>query len=177
MKGTNEKVWAIIDKSRVSIKVSYCRRNKTKHKITARFMGYAVVICHNGSKKVKSYKFVAKTHWTTLILSHWGRVTHICVRKLTTFDSDNGLSPGRRQAIIWTNAGIVLIWTIGTNFSEILIEIHTLPFTKMHLKMSSGKWRTFCLGLNVSKKCQDISFCTRCYLLCLNRGAALKGLI
>ena len=42
-------------------------------------------------------------------LTHWGRVTHICVSKLTIIGSDNGLSPGRRQAIIWTNAGILLI--------------------------------------------------------------------
>ena len=41
-------------------------------------------------------------------LTHWGRVTHICVSKLTIIGSDNGLSPGRRQAIIWTNAGILL---------------------------------------------------------------------
>ena len=53
-------------------------------------------------------------------LTHWGRVTHICVGKLTTIGSDNGLSPGRRQAIIWTNDGILLIRTLGTNFSEIL---------------------------------------------------------
>ena len=38
-----------------------------------------------------------------------GRVTHICVGKLTTIGSENGLSPGRRQAIIWTNAGKLLI--------------------------------------------------------------------
>ena len=56
-------------------------------------------------------------------LSHLGRVTHICVNKLTTICSDNGLSPGRRQAIIWTNVGILLIVSLGTNFIEILIEI------------------------------------------------------
>ena len=50
-------------------------------------------------------------------LSYW--VTHISVSKLTTIGSDNGLSPGRRQAIIWTNAGILLIWPLGTNFIEI----------------------------------------------------------
>ena len=82
-------------------------------------------------------------------LTHWGRVTHICVGKLTTIGSDNGLSPGRRQAIIWTNAGILLIRPLGTNFSEILIGIQTFSFKKMHLKMSSAKWRPFCLGLNV----------------------------
>ena len=83
------------------------------------------------------------------IVTHWGRVTHICVGNLTIIGSDNGLSPGRRQAIIWTNAGILLIRPLGTNFSEIIIGIQTFSFTKMHLKMSSAKWRPFCLGLNV----------------------------
>ena len=90
--------------------------------------------------------------WLTTVnmyLTHWGWVTHICISKLTSIGSDNDLSPGRRQAIIWTNAGILLIWPLGTNFSEILIEIHTFLFKKMHLKMSSGKCRPFCLGLNV----------------------------
>ena len=88
---------------------------------------------------------------SVLMLTHWGRVTHICVNKLPIFGSDNGLSPGRRQAIIWTNAGILLIGPLGTNFSEILIVSHTFSFKKMHLKMSSAKWRSFCLGLNVLK--------------------------
>ena len=81
-------------------------------------------------------------------------MTHICVGNLTIIGSDNGLSPGRRQAIIWTNAGILLIWHLRTNFSEILIEIGTFSYTKMHLKMSSGKWRPFCLGLNVLTRSQ-----------------------
>ena len=82
-------------------------------------------------------------------LTHWGRVTHICVGKTTIIGSDNGLSPGRRQAIIWTNAGILLIGTLGINFREIWIECHSFPVKKMHVKMSSGKWRPSCLGLNV----------------------------
>ena len=87
--------------------------------------------------------------FTDMYLTHWGRATHICVSKLTNIGSDNGLSPGRRQAIIWTNAEIFLIRTLGTNFSEILSEIHEFSFKTMHLKMSSGKWRPSCLGLNV----------------------------
>ena len=79
------------------------------------------------------------------------RVTHICVSKLTIIGSDNGLSPDRRQAIIWTNAGILLIGPLGTNFSENLIEIHAFVFKKMHLKMSSAICRPSCLGLNVLK--------------------------
>ena len=62
--------------------------------------------------------------------------------------SENGLSPVRRQATIWTNAGILLIGPLGTNFSEILIGIQTFSFKKLHLKTSSAKWRLFCLGLN-----------------------------
>ena len=76
-------------------------------------------------------------------------MTHICVVKQTTIGSDNGLSPGRRQVIILTNAGILLIGSLGTNLSQILIGIQAFSFKKMHLKMSSAKWRPFCLGLNV----------------------------
>ena len=77
---------------------------------------------------------------------------HTRVGKLTIIGSDNSLLPGRRQAIIWTSAGILLIGPLGTNFREILIEIDTFSFKEMHLKMSSGKWRPFCLGLNVLMK-------------------------
>ena len=84
-------------------------------------------------------------------LTHWGRVTHICVRKQAIVGSDNGLSPDRRQAIIWPNAGLLLIGPLGTNFSEILIEILTFSFKKIRLKVSSVKRRPFCLGLNVLK--------------------------
>ena len=77
---------------------------------------------------------------------------HIYVGKLTIIASDNDLSPGRRQAIIWTNAGILLIGLLGTKFNEISIEIHSFSFKKMHLKMSSAKWGPFCLGLNVISK-------------------------
>ena len=83
----------------------------------------------------------------TLKLTHWGRVTHICVSKLTIIGSDYGLSPGRRQAIIWTNAGILLIRTLGTNFSEILnscIFIQENAFENVVCEMAS-----ICLGLNV----------------------------
>ena len=48
-----------------------------------------------------------------------------------------------------TAHGVDAIRPIGTNFSEMLIEIQTFPFKKMHLKILSGKWRPFCLGRNV----------------------------
>ena len=72
--------------------------------------------------------------WRHRSINHWGRVTHICIGNLAIIGSDNGLSPGRRQAITWTNVGILLIGPLGTNFSEILIKIHAFSFKKMHLK-------------------------------------------
>ena len=81
-------------------------------------------------------------------LTHWVRVTHICVGNLINIAPDNGSAPGRRQAIIWTNAGISLIRPLGTNLSEILIEIYSFSFNEMHLKMSSPKRRPFYHGLN-----------------------------
>ena len=90
------------------------------------------------------------------VLTHWGRVTHICVCKLAINGSDNGLSPGRRQAIIWTNDGIMLVGPLGTNFSEISIVTHIFSLKKMHLKISSAKWRPFCLCLNVLRSSWEL---------------------
>ena len=69
---------------------------------------------------------------------------HIYASKLKISASANGLSPGRHQDIIRP---------LGTNFSAMLIEIHTLSFKKMNLKMSSAKWWSSCLGLNVLTHC------------------------
>ena len=83
-----------------------------------------------------------------LPLTHWGLVTHVHVSKLTITGPDNGLSPGRRQAIISTNDVILLIWALGTNFTETLMETHIFSFKKMPLKMYV-KCPSFCLSLNV----------------------------
>ena len=107
------------------------------------------------------------------LLTHWGRVTHICVSKLTIIGSNNGLSPGWHQAIIWTNAGMLLTGPLGTNFSEIFIEIHIFSFRKMHLKMS-GKWRPFCLSLNIIP--QDPGRLHSIRLLCVQQHTASPSL-
>ena len=53
-----------------------------------------------------------------------------------------------RQAITWANTGLLSIGILGRNFSEILIKIQNFSFTKMHLKISSAKWRPFCPGVD-----------------------------
>ena len=87
---------------------------------------------------VTALKDLDKTSDMSQLLTHWSLVMHICVSKLTIIASDNGLWPGRRQAIIWTNAGILLIRTLGTNFSEMLSEIHPFYSRKCHLQ-NGGK--------------------------------------
>ena len=99
----------------------------------------------NSVKFESKYKNVLQCR----LLTHGVWVTHVFVSKLNIIDSDNGLPPGRRQAIIWINAGILLIWPSGTSFSEMLIEIQTFSFNKMHLKLSSETWPSVCLGPNV----------------------------
>ena len=46
------------------------------------------------------------------LLTHWSWMTHICVSKLTIIGSDNGLPPGRRQAIIWNQWWNIVNWTL-----------------------------------------------------------------
>ena len=95
---------------------------------------------------------------TQIRLTHWGR------GKLKIIGSDNGLSPGRRQAIIWTDTRILSIRPLATNLNEISIGIQTFSLKKMYLKMSSAKWRPFCLGLNLLKEIHVCCFqCTLCH--------------
>ena len=106
-------------------------------------------LCHHmvslGNNELKSSN---ELQW--LDSTHWGRVTHICIGNLTIIiGSDNSSSPGQHQAIIWTNARILLIGPLGIKFSEILIEIPTFSVTKRRLNLSSAKWRPFCLCLSV----------------------------
>ena len=75
---------------------------------------------------------------TATYLFHWCRAPHICVGNPTIIDSDNGFSSDWHQAITGSNAGIWFIWTPATNFIEILTEIHTSSFKKMHFKRSSA---------------------------------------
>ena len=53
--------------------------------------------------------FMQRISWTDSLLTHCGRVTHIWISKSTIINSDNGLSPSRCQANIYTSAGILLI--------------------------------------------------------------------
>ena len=76
-------------------------------------------------------------------------MTHVSIDNITAIVLINGLLPGSRHAVIGTNAGILLIEPLVTNFGEILIESHIFELEKMQLKLLFVKWQTFCIGLNV----------------------------
>ena len=77
------------------------------------------------------------------LLTHWGRVAHTCVSKLTIIGSHNGLLPV--QAFIWTNAGILLTIPLATTFNR---DLHIFIQEKSFGNVV-WKWRPFCLGRNV----------------------------
>ena len=98
-------------------------------------------------------------------LTHWGRVTHTCVSKLTIVGSDNGLSPGRRQAIIWTNDGILSIgplrnkpqWNINQNsyisiqenaFENIVCEMAAILSRPQWVKAVEGDRQIWVCNVN-----------------------------
>ena len=110
-------------------------------------------------------------------------MTHICISKLTIIGSDNDLSPGRRQVIIWTNAGLLSIGTLRTNFSEILSEIYTFSLKENAFKNVVCKiaapllWPQCVNNVEVSKSYlpKDVWTALPCFRLYL--GLRLKAFI
>ena len=81
------------------------------------------------------------------VLTHWRRVTHTCVSTLTITGLDYCLTPGRRQVIVWTNAGTVLILPLG-NINGMLIEMQPFCWRKCTWKYRirngvSFSWRQY----------------------------------
>ena len=96
------------------------------------------------------------------ILTHWGQVTHICVGKLTIIGSSNSLSPGQRQAIIWTNAAMLLTGPLETNLSEVSIGssnifIQTNAFENVVREMASIFTRPQCVNLSQLNSTQEVT--------------------
>ena len=89
------------------------------------------------------------------ILTHWGRVMHICISELNIIGSDNGLALTRH---FWTNAGILLIWPLGTDFSEMLIKIHIFFIQANAWEIVICEVRAICLSLDVLKELMNSSF-------------------
>ena len=59
----------------------------------------------------------------------------------------------RYQVITWNNTDMLAIASLGTKRNENCINVQKFSFIKMHLKVSSSKWRPFCTGPNVLNEC------------------------
>ena len=129
---------------------------------------------------MKMHEFCLRFHWNLFHqMMAWHRsgdkplsepmmvslLMHICVTRPQWVNSlrpsDANMRhqpmPSLVQIMGCRRPGILLIEPLGRNFSEILIEIYTFSFKKIHLKMSSGKCRPFCLGLNVLTHCGPVA--------------------
>ena len=92
-----------------------------------------VLVWHTHTQHTHKYIYIyTYIFWDQvgLLLTHWGRVTHMCVSNLSSIGSDNGLSPGRRQAIIWTNAKLLSVGTLRTYFKELQSKYSNLNWGK-----------------------------------------------
>ena len=109
----------------------------------------ADILAPDGTKTSADKRLYIKVIFITFFLAteksltHCRRVMHICVSEIIIIGSHNGLSTGQSQAIIWTNAGILLNGPLGINFSGILLRVNIFSFKKMHLNLSSAKCRLF----------------------------------
>ena len=109
------------------------------------FLGSVCGVCHsqvdNTSRGMSAGEYSSTRPQTIVASCHLqgAILTHLPLVPWVRIGSGNGLSPVWRQAITWTNAALLSIGSLGTNFSEILIKTQNFSFTKMHLKMSSAK--------------------------------------
>ena len=99
-------------------------------------------------------------------LNHCGRMTHICISKLIIIGSDNGLSPNRRQAIVRTKAGLLLIdntfqcnWNWNSN-----VFIHENVFENVVWKVAAIWSRPQCVELNHARKRDPLWLFLKCDL-------------
>ena len=128
---------------------------------------WSFMLCSNGwgyikvsSSKCDHTEQEPKRTWLGFVsmLTHRGRVTHIGVGNLAIIGSDNGLSPGRRQAIISTNAGVFFYLTLRDKLQWNINGNWCIFIREMYSKMSSVKYRPSYLGLNVLRQCIRLVF-------------------
>ena len=119
---------------------------------------YGVIHQISRSHGLKNQRFESNFNKiTSPVAAIKSRKTYICVSKYTIIVADNGLSSGRYQAIIWTNAGILWIRLKRTYFSEISFQIRKFSLkkcTRKCLRNGSHLSRPQCV--NAGRICRDI---------------------
>ena len=109
-------------------------------------MIYSTLLYYTSAVTIVDYGYLKISHnmltfsWHCLFLTHLPLAPHICVIKRRQ------TSPVRRQAINWTNTELLSIGHIENKPQSNFDQSINFSFMKMHLKMSSAKWRPFCQG-------------------------------
>ena len=108
-----------------------------------------------------------------IMVTHWGRVMHIYVSKISIIHSDNGLSPAGRHANIYPSAGILLIKALGINISGILIEINIFPLKKCIRKLRLQNGVYFVSAWNLTSL--RTAVCLQTYRSCSTNAGPASG--
>ena len=100
---------------------------------------WSIIINYN---QHSSHQLVSiRTNFTRFFLTHWGWA----LVKEVVIGSYNGLLPVQHQAIIWTNAGLLLIVFFDNKFHW---NWNQFSHDKMNMKTSPAKWKQVCFGFN-----------------------------
>ena len=95
-----------------------------------------------------AYVVMLHSHMSNVALTHWGRVTYLCVNKLTIIGSDNGFVAWPVPSHYISQRWNIVHWTLS-NKLHWKVNRNSLVFIQEHMRMSSGKCWPFCLGPNV----------------------------
>ena len=104
--------------------------------------------------------YLTQKLWILDQIDFWGRVTHICVSKLTIISSENGLSPGHRKVMIYIPMLEYFNWTLGNKlqwnlyifiqenaFETVVRDLVTILLRPQRVeavtKWSPNPWRQF----------------------------------
>ena len=85
------------------------------------------------------------------VLTHWGRVTHICISKITIIGSDNGLSPWTAPSHYLNQCWNIVNWTLGNKLQwnlnrNLYIFIQENPLENVVWKMAAILSRPQCVN-------------------------------
>ena len=104
--------------------------------------------------------YIYQNAFQNVCLTHWGRVTHICVGNLTIIGWDMWLVAWMAPSHYLNQCWNIVNWTPRSKHQWNFNRNSKFSFKKMYFKMLSAKWRPFCLGLNVLS-------CPFCWGLCV----------
>ena len=96
---------------------------------------------------VKQFVIIAGNFIARRPVKTWGRVTHICVNKLSSLVQIMACRLAGAKPLSEPMPECYYYWTFGNKLQWIYNRNLYILIQEIHLKMSPGKWRPSCLGL------------------------------